>query len=513
LRESRNRPLLSDDSIFQTLLEAAPDAMVIVDQHGQIILCNAQTEKLFGYAREELLGRSVEILLPESAREKHVSHRNAYASAPRTRPMGVGMELSGRRKDGSEFPVEISLSPLKTPEGILVTSAIRDVTDRKKAELKFRALLEAAPDAMVIADQHGKIVLANAQTEKLFGYPRHELLGQTVEMLMPEAARAKHVTHRGSYNRAPWTRPIHSGLELFGRRKDGTIFPAEISLSPLQTSDVVFVTASIRDITDRKNEEALRARHESELTQAHAELEAAYKELESFSYSVSHDLRAPLRHIDGFSRILAEEYKARLDSEGQHYLQRIMDGAQQMGRLVDNLLDLSRVGRQEVEFRPVDLNGVIEGVRTGLGEEASKREIEWRIAPMPAVECDAGLVKLVFINLMSNAVKFSATRKRAVIEVGWTEQDGERVFYVRDNGVGFDLKYADKLFGVFQRLHRQEEFEGTGVGLATVQRIIHKHGGRIWANSAPGQGATFYFTLEKTLRISHESGVEKGLEA
>jgi PAS domain S-box-containing protein len=511
--EERSQAFAADNSIFRALLEAAPDAMVIVDHHGKIVLTNTQTTRLFGYTAQELLGQPVEILIPEGARKDHASHRDVYSRSPRARPMGVGMELSGRRKDGSEFPVEISLSPLETPEGTLVTSAIRDITDRKKAELKFRALLEAAPDAMVIVDQFGKIVLANAQTEKLFGYTRQEILGQPVELLMPQAARKRHEVHRGAYNQAPRTRPIHSGLDLTGRRKDGSEFPAEISLSPLQTPEGTFVTSAVRDITERKNAEAIRARHAAELAQANRELAETNKELESFSYSVSHDLRAPLRHIDGFSRILAEEYKTRLDSDGQHYLQRIVDGAQQMGRLVDDLLKLSRVGRQEAEYRLVDLNDVVEGVQANLGEDAGERGIDWRIAPMPAVECDPGLIKQVFTNLMANSVKFTAKREHAVIEVGCTEQDGERVFYVRDNGVGFDLKYADKLFGVFQRLHRQEEFEGTGVGLATVQRIIHKHGGRIWVNSAPDQGATFYFTLEKNSRVLHEAMAEKGGKA
>ena len=511
---SDRRPLsLSDSSIFRALLEAAPDAMVIVDQQGRIVLANNQTTKLFGYTASELLGQPVEILIPEGARKKHIAHRDVYSRAQRARPMGVGMELSGRRKDGSEFSVEISLSPLETEQGTLVTSAIRDITERKKAELKFRALLEAAPDAMVIVDQQGKIVLANAQTEKLFGYAREELLGQSVEMLMPEMARKKHAANRAEYNRAPRTRPIHSGLDLTGRRKDGSEFPAEISLSPLQTAEGIFVTSAIRDITERKQIEVMRVRHAAELAQANTELADANRELESFSYSVSHDLRAPLRHIDGFSRILLDEYKSRLDSSGKHYLQRIVEGTHQMERLVNDLLNLSRLGRQELSRQPTNLNAIVENVFVDLAESLAGRDIEWKIAPLPPADCDPSLVKVVFTNLLENAAKFTASRNHALIEVGCVDDDDQGTFFVRDNGVGFDPKYADKLFGVFQRLHRQEEFEGTGVGLAIVQRIIHKHGGRIWARSTPDNGATFCFTLGNKAKLFCEAGAERSGEA
>lgn len=509
MTENRVLTFPPDGSVFRALLDSAPDAMVIVDQQGSIVLTNSQTSKLFGYTPQELLGQPVEILMPEAIRKQHIAHRNAYMKSPRTRPMGVGMELSGRRKDGSEFPVEISLSPLETPNGVLVTSAIRDISDRKKAELKFRALLEAAPDAMVIVDQFGKIALANAQTEKLFGYTRQELLGQPVEILLPEETRRKHAAQRNVYNRAPRTRPIHSGLDLVGRRKDGSIFPAEISLSPLQTSEGTMVTSAIRDITERKQIEDMRARHAAELAQANRELADANQELESFTYSVSHDLRAPLRHIDGFSRILLDEYNSKLDDSGRHYLERVADGARQMGRLVDDLLNFSRLGRQELKRQSTNLTAIVENVRVDLAESAAGRSVEWRVTPLPAAECDPSLMKIVFTNLLSNALKFTAPRQQTVIELGCSKEEDQPAFFVRDNGVGFDTKYADKLFGVFQRLHRQEDFEGTGVGLATVQRIIHKHGGRIWAKSAPDRGATFYFTLPGKSQEPRDTGTVK----
>jgi len=243
------------------------------------------------------------------------------------------------------------------------------------------------------------------------------------------------------------------------------------------------------------------ARSMTETGRANAELAASVKELEAFTYSVSHDLRAPLRHISGFSRILTEEYGPNLPSDAQHHLQRIQDGTRRMGQLVDDLLNLARVGRRDLSLQVSGLKSLVDEVITELEPECTGRQIEWRIADLPFVDCDPGLMKQVFQNLLSNAIKFTRPRTQAVIEVGRKDQDGTAVVFVRDNGVGFNMKYADKLFGVFQRLHRPEDFEGTGVGLATVQRIIQKHGGRIWAEAELDKAATFYFTLgarEKT---------------
>ncbi|HEX9689622.1 MAG TPA: PAS domain S-box protein, partial [Thermoanaerobaculia bacterium] len=240
---------------FRDLLESAPDAMVIVDAKGKIALANAQAEKLFGYAREEMIGQPVELLVPPRLREAHQKHRTGYFADPRIRQMGAGIELYGVRKDGIEVPVEISLSPLETDEGVLVSAAIRDITDRKKAEEKFRGLLESAPDAMVIVDAMGNIALTNAQAEKLFGYAREEMIGQPVELLVPPRLRENHEKYRTGYFADPRLRLMGAGIELYGVRKDGVEIPVEISLSPLETDEGVLVSAAIRDITDRRKAE------------------------------------------------------------------------------------------------------------------------------------------------------------------------------------------------------------------------------------------------------------------
>jgi signal transduction histidine kinase len=246
-----------------------------------------------------------------------------------------------------------------------------------------------------------------------------------------------------------------------------------------------------------------------ELVRINNALQQSNTELDAFSYSVSHDLRAPLRHIDGFSRILLEDYAAELPSEARHHLERVRDATQHMGQLVDDLLNLSRVGRQQLVLQKVSLQAVLDDVLADLGEEAGGREVEWRIGKLPTVECDPGLIRQVLFNLIANALKFTRPRAHAVIEVGCSPGSGEVILFVRDNGVGFDMKYADKLFGVFQRLHAQEEFEGTGVGLATVQRVVYKHGGRALAEARPDQGAAFFFSLPaKTSACPEPSMVE-----
>jgi signal transduction histidine kinase len=239
----------------------------------------------------------------------------------------------------------------------------------------------------------------------------------------------------------------------------------------------------------------LNAELEERVLRRTAELEATNKELEAFTYSVSHDLRAPLRRIDGFARLLVDEHSAQLSAEAAHYLSRVRDGTRQMGLLVDDLLNLARLGRKDLHLQVAGLSSIVDKVAGVLQRETAGRTIEWKIQSLPFVECDPSLMDVVFTNLLSNAVKYTRPRERAVIEVGSFQHDGQSVIFVRDNGVGFNMKYADKLFGVFQRLHRPEDFEGTGVGLATVQRILHKHGGGIWVEAELDKGACFYFTI------------------
>ena len=359
----------------------------------------------------------------------------------------------------------------------------------------LRGLLESAPDGIVIVDSTGTILLVNTQAQKMFGYEEAELIGRPVEDLLPDQLRARHLEHRHGYMQNPTTRPMGIGLSLSGRRRDGTEFPVEISLSPMPTPDGVLVTSVIRDVTERRRiEEHVRTLNEN-LARRVAELAAVNKELEAFSYSVSHDLRAPLRSIDGFSQALIEEHAGQLDETAMDYLRRIRAATQRMGELIDDLLDLSRVTRREMRHDDVDLSALATAVMAELTKAAPERPVEVHIAEGLRGHGDPALLRLMLENLLGNAWKFTARETPACIEVG-VQRDGDRLaYYVRDNGVGFDIAYADKLFGAFQRLHGATEFPGTGIGLATVQRIILRHGGQVWAHSEVGQGATFFFTL------------------
>jgi PAS domain S-box-containing protein len=478
---------------LQLLLDAAPDGIVVVARDGRIVFANAQTETLFGYPRGELLGLPVEVLVPERFRAAHPGKRESYFTDPRPRPMGAGLELFGRRKDGSEFPAEISLAPMSTEGEFLVTAAIRDATERRKVEAKFRGLLEAAPDGMVIVDGDGRIVLVNAQTEKLFGYAREELLGQSVEMLVPARFHGAHRADRSRYFLHPTVRAMRSGLDLFGLRKDGSEFPAEISLSPLVTDEGTLVTSAIRDITERR-------RNEEAVLRAKQAAEASSRELEAFSYSVAHDLRAPLRSLDGFSKALLEDYEDKLAEDGRQSLKFIRQSAQQMAELIDDLLNLSRVTRSDLRREDVDLGALAQVTIARLRRSDPARGVDFVVADGLAGNADPHLLGVLLENLIGNAWKFTAKQPNARIELGLTRDDGRPVYFVRDNGAGFDMRYVDKLFGIFERLHAASDFEGTGIGLATVQRIVQRHGGRAWAEGAVGQGATFYFTLDEERR-------------
>ncbi|MDO9019674.1 MAG: PAS domain S-box protein [Deltaproteobacteria bacterium] len=349
------------------------------------------------------------------------------------------------------------------------------------AESRFRGLLEAAPDAMVIVGSDGRIALVNSQVERVFGYTRDELLGQLIEVLVPERFRARHPEHRDGYFRNSHPRPMGAGLDLYARRRDGSEFAAEISLSPLRTPEGTLVTAAIRDITQRKVTETA--------------LKLANRELEAFSYSVAHDLRAPLRGMNGFAQLLLDRYRDKLDAEGQDWLQEILLNARRMGGLIDALLSLARLARSEMRPQRVDLSALARAVAAGLAARDPERDVSLVIADGLHADLDPRLALALLENLLGNAWKFTGHTAAARIEVGAVDADGAPAFFVRDNGAGFDMAFAEHLFGPFQRLHPAKEFPGTGIGLATVQRIVHRHGGRVWAEGRVGEGATFFFTL------------------
>jgi PAS domain S-box-containing protein len=467
--------------LLAAIVEAANDSIVSSTLDGMISSWNAAAERMYGYTAAEIIGRSAALLIPpETAPE-------LIAALRRVR-QGEGIEdfeTRLRRKDGSIIEVSLTDSPLRDASGTVVGTAsiTRDMTERNRANARFRGLLEAAPDAMVCADQDGLIVLVNAQTERLFGYPREELAGQPVEILVPDAIKAAHPALRAGYAADPQPRQMGAALELSARRRDGTTFPAEIALSALDTDQGLLVSAAIRDVTQQR--------------QARDDLRRINQNLTSFSYSLAHDLRTPLRSLAGFSTALIEDYADTLGEDGRGYAQRIEAASEHMGHILDDLLHMSRISGAKISLQHVDLGAEAATIAAELQRQDPDRRARFTIQQPARALADLVLIREVLHNLLGNAWKFTSGRDNASIEFGMTPTTDSRVrCYVRDNGAGFNPAYTHKLFQPFQRLHTTREFPGTGIGLANVRQIVDRHNGRTWAEGTVGNGATFFFTLQ-----------------
>ena len=374
--------------------------------------------------------------------------------------------------------------------------SIRNKNERKNIEMQREQYLKffmLSIDPMCIADPFGCFKEVNAAFVDLLGYSSVELISRPfLDFIMPEDRQRTvdemelQVKSRPSMN-----------FENRYMRKDGT--PVFLSWTAFFDKKEGITYATARDITERKLAEneirALNSELEQRVQERTAQLEVANKELEAFAFSVSHDLRAPLRAIDGFSRALLEDYQDKLDDDGKHFLNMLGQNAVRMAKLIDDILSFSRMGRRDIQGVELDIGKLANEVIDDIRLSAPDRKIQFIVAELPKTQADRDMIRQVLVNLLSNAVKFTRPRAEAVIEVGGTVEANENVYCVKDNGVGFDMNYADKLFGVFQRLHVQNEFEGTGVGLAIVKRIVERHGGRVWAQSTVDEGAAFYFTL------------------
>jgi PAS domain S-box-containing protein len=472
--------------------------VAVTDLQGTITYVNDRFSAINLYSREEAIGRNYRIV--NSGYHPKEFFQKMYDTLGKGRVWHG--EIRNRAKDGSIFWVAATTVPLldsggKPRQYITIRT---DITARKRLEEvreHLAAVVESSDDAIISKTLNGMVTAWNSGAERLFGYSSAESVGKPMDRLLPlerateesdilaRIARGERVDH----------------FETVRVRKDGKRVDISATISPVKDSSgaIVGVAKIARDITQRKTSEVeilkLNDELEEKVKLRTAQLEAANKELETFSYSVSHDLRAPLRHISGFSQLLVEEFGANLAPGARHYLDRIQAGTQNMGVLVDELLHLARVGRHALNRRTTNLKELVAEVITLLLPESEGRQVEWAISDLSTAQCDPVLVRQIFQNLLSNALKFTRPRAQAVIEVSCREEGGQPVFMVRDNGIGFNMKYVNKLFGVFQRLHRAEDFEGTGIGLATVQRIVHKHGGQVWAEGELDKGAAFYFTL------------------
>jgi PAS domain S-box-containing protein len=496
-RKRAEDALVKSEGRLRRLFEAGIIGIVTTDAEGRVRSANRTYLELVGYSADDVAAGAIH--LPDITPPEYAEPDAAARQQLRTAGLVAAREKEYVRKDGGRVPVLVGGAAIDASEYI---SFVVDLTERKRAEeairrlekqreadAKLAALLDAAPDAMVIADAAGRIVRVNAEAEKLFGYPRDQLLDQPVDLLVPERLRAAHTAHRDRYVAHPdGSRMMGAGQQLTGVRRDGSEFPAEIRLSPIPTRDGMLVSSAIRDVTERdRAEHALRSAKEA--------AEAAFAELESFSYSVAHDLRSPLRAMSGYSTTLIEDHAGRLDRDGRERLDRIVSAARRMSEIIDALLSLSRLSRTEPRREPVDLAQIAHKVVEQLRAGEPGRSVEFVAADELIVHGDPELLRLLLDNLLGNAWKFTGKQPAPRVELGRDISNGSPAYFVRDNGAGFDMAFVDKLFSPFKRLHAASEFAGTGIGLATVQRIVRRHGGRVWAEGAAARGATIHFTL------------------
>ena len=460
----------------EDILSTVADSLMLVGLDGRIVLANRKVNDLLGYKEQELKGKDIVSIVSDIEITAIVESGGVYSN-----------ETTFLTKSGEQVPVLVSASVVKDREeevaGIVLTAL--DISNRKQmeqelraSEEKYRTLVDHALVGIGI-HQDNRIVFANQRMATMFGYTLEELIGLPIaDLLHPEERSLALARVNGTDPQPPESKTYETRL----LKKDRSFFYALVSNSLITYNDRVATLFTISDITD---------------TKARKELEEANKELEAFSYSVSHDLRAPLRSIDGFSQMLLEDYADKLDDQGRDYLKRIRAATQRMSQLINDLLTLSRISRADMYFEELNLTAMAEDIAAELKQSQPERDVEFIIEPNVKAYGDSHLLRIVLENLLRNAWKFTSKHKSAIIEFGVKEHDGKTVYFVRDNGAGFDMAYVDKLFVPFQRLHEQDEFEGTGIGLATVQRIVHRHGGTVWGEGEVEKGATFYFTLRE----------------
>jgi PAS domain S-box-containing protein len=527
-RKQAEEALVKAGALQSAIFNSANFSSIATDAKGVIQIFNVGAERMLGYTAAEVLNT---ITPAELSDPDELIERAATLSTEFGIPIAPGFEalvfkaargiediyeLTKVRKDGSRFPAVVSVTALRDAHDAIIGYLLigTDNTARKEVEdervkldqrlrdqqFYTRSLIESNIDALMTTDPRGIITDVNKQTEALTGCTRDELIGAPFKNYFTEPGRAeagiKRVLAEGSV----------TNYELTARARDGALTVVSYNATTFHDRDrrLIGVFAAARDMTELKRfEHTLQQVEAQSLRDAeHAtELAVVNEDLEAFTYSVSHDLRAPLRHVHGYVEMLEQATAGQLSAQSSRYLRTIAEASVEMGQLIDDLLAFSRVGRAELTGRQVSLDDLVQDVIRGLEMATAGRAITWQIAPLPLVTADAALLKQVFTNLIDNAIKYTRTRDSATIEVGRAADEGSRVVvFVRDNGVGFDMQYAHKLFGVFQRLHRDEEFEGTGIGLATIRRIVSRHGGRVWAEGVLNEGATFYVSLEPARR-------------
>jgi PAS domain S-box-containing protein len=492
MRKQAEELLRASEGRFRSIVTSIHDALIIMDASGRVLNWNNGAERIFGWSETEMLDQPLTCIIPEKYRKQHTEGIKRYQKTREARIIGKAVELEGMKRDGTIFPIELSIGVWQIDGTPFYAGVIRDITARKHAEKllnELAAIVEHSEDAIIGLSLDGIIQSWNKGAEKLYGYTKEEVLDRPVLSILPDNLQQEELDIMEQ------VRQGHSIMHYETTRvqKNGRTIGVSLTVSPVRnmTGAIVGISKIARDITDQKKKT-------EEILQLNAELDA-------FTYSVSHDLRAPVRSLSGYAQILLEDSGEKLDAEGVRVAQIIMRNAKRMGMLIDDLLNFSKLGRKKLQVTRVDMKPIVSQVIHDLLEGQPHEFIHTLdLAPAPA---DRALITQVWTNLISNAVKYSGKNTTPKIEIGSFDEPFQTCYYVRDNGVGFDMRYYDKLFGVFQRLHKMGDFEGTGVGLALVRKIVERHEGRVWAEGELNKGATFYFSLPKVSPESKQAEV------
>ena len=486
---------------YRTLFDSAGDGILLM-RRNRFIDCNARALAMFGCSREQIIGAPPYEFSPPTQRDGRSSEEKAIEKINLALVEGPQcFEWEHSRIDGTPFAAEVSLNRLELDGEVMLQAIVRDIAKKKEEEARIRRMatvVKDSNDAITIQDFQGRITAWNHGAELMYGYGEEEALQMNIECLTPADKKEEQEELTGRLIAGE----AITSLETQRVTNDGRILDVWMTITKLvdDTGKPIGIASTERDITERKrNEEEIRSLNidlEKRVQERTAELAAVNMELESFSRTVSHDLRAPLRRIDGWSLALLEDYGKALDSTASGYLDTIRSEAQSMAELIETLLHLSRVTRGEMVRQGVDLGDVARAIEKDLRQAAPGHDVEFVVAPdVRNVEADPRLVRILLENLLGNAWKFTRNREHPRVELGVYRKESRIIYFARDNGAGFDMAFVERLFQPFQRLHSSDDFPGTGVGLATVQRIVHRHGGTIWAEGEVGKGATFYFTL------------------
>ncbi|MGC1863023.1 MAG: PAS domain S-box protein [Methylocystis sp.] len=507
--ERGNEPTPAD-----AIIAGVMDAIIAVDDRQRIVLFNPAAERLFKCTAAEAIGGSLDRFIPPRFREAHRKHvEDFYETGLTNRRMGDLGALKALRADGEEFFIEAAIARIDVAGEKLLAVSIRDVTARERAEAllreseeRYRAVVQHVVDGVITIDQHGIMQSVNVAAERLFGYSAAELRGKNVALLMPEPYQSQHDGYIASYRETGQAKIIGIGREVFGRRKNGSVFPIDLAISEFRLGEARYFTGLVRDISERKEVEARLEFYAEALTRQNAELASSNQELDDFAYIASHDLKEPLRGIHNYAGFLIEDHGDRLGDDGRAKLETVKRLAQRLEGLINSLLTFSRVGRVELAVQETDLNQILAEVLDSLAITLKEKGVEVRIPKrLASLRCDQVRIAEVFRNLITNAIKYN-DKPTKWIEIGGCAEGeprgsgkfrpGEAAFYVRDNGIGIQEKHLEAVFQIFKRLHSRDRYgEGTGAGLTIVKKIVERHGGRIWVDSKTGEGSTFYFTL------------------